>query len=289
MKLFAKLLCLPHLLAILLIGAAGCGISEYQSRMDAQRERVMKFDEANRGLDDPIEIPSVPLQKPNPPKDATKDPAKDDPKDAKPAWLFDFYLRLPKGFGSAPKDKIPYSSPFPCFRYAGPDAGHDILIAAALVVDPKSKEKEELGKYTPEYFRYWVRAAIRDFYTKTTNRLLLQMPPQDKEKPAVMDFKMLSPFSDSTTRIPYQKYEYSDLGNPKLKEHSLFHVYIHEEPAKIVDEKKEPGKQIAIIVHRPVRTSNDTFDKAIEACLGTLDVSNESLSKRALYKKQMKR
>jgi hypothetical protein len=272
-------------LAILLLGPVGCGVSEYQSRMDTQRERVKEFDDANRALDDPIEIPSLQLEKPKDlPKDAVKEPAKDSVKDANPAWLFDFYLRLPKGFGSLPKDKVPYFSPFPCFRYAGSESGYDIFVAAALMVDPKAKEKEEFDKYYPDNFRYFVRMAIKDFYFKTNNKLELKMP--DKEKYQVMDVKMLSPFSDVTTRIPYKYYEYTD-------KPSVFRVYIHEEPANLKDGSKEPGKQIAIIVHRPRPPRSDdvrdAFDKAIDACLGTLDATSESMSKRSQYKKLMKR
>jgi hypothetical protein len=284
MNLFAKSLRLPHLLALLLLGAAGCGLSDYQSRMDKNREWVREFDEANRGLDDPIETPSVPLPKPkDPPKDA-KEPAKEEPKEAKPAWLFDVFLRLPKGFGTTPKDKIPYLSPFPCYRYAGAEPGHDILIAANVVADRKAKEDPAIGKYYPEDFRHFVRRAIEQFYAKTNNKLDLKLP--DKEKFEVKDFKVLSPLSDSTARVAYQHVVYADSG--KAKEPSVFRVYIHEEPATVIDEKKVPGKQIAIIVHRPVRTSNDTFDKAVEACLGTLDTS-DVVGKRLQYKKLMKR
>jgi hypothetical protein len=274
-------------LAILLIGATGCGLADYQSRMDAQRERVKEFDDANRSLDDPIEIPMLPIDKPKTPP---KDGAKEEPKEANPAWLFDFYLRLPKGFGKTPKDKTPYFSPFPCFCYTGNEPGHDILIAAAQVADPKAKEPEKFGKYTPENFRYFVRMAIKDFYAKTNNKLDLKLPDPAKERYQVIDVKMLSPFSDVTTRIAYQLIVYSDAGNPKVKDPQQFRVYIHEESAIAKDGNKEPGKQIAIIVHRPNSSGDakDAFDKAIDACLATLDTSDPA-TKRQQYKKVMKR
>jgi hypothetical protein len=286
MNLFAKSVRLPQLLAILLIGAAGCGLSDYQKRMDDSRKWVTEFDDANRALDDPIETPTLPLEKPkDPPKDA-KDLAKDDPKDAKLAWLFDFYLRLPKGFGSMPKDKAPYLSPFPCYRYVGSEPGYDILIAANVVADRTAKDSEAIGKYYPDNFRFFVRLAIKEFYAKTNNKLDLKLP--DKEKYEAKDFPVLSPFSDVKTRIVYQYVVYSDSGNPTIKEPTVFRVYIHEEPANVKDGNKEPGRQIAIIVHRPLRTPNETFDKAIDACLGTLETS-EVVSKRSQYKKLMKR
>jgi hypothetical protein len=283
MRFFAKSVRLLHLIAMLLIGVAGCGLADYQSRMDAQRERVKEFDDANRSLDEPIEIPLLPSEKLKEPKDDVKEQRTEE---ANPAWLFDFYLRLPKGFGKTPKDKVPYFSPFPCFRYSGIEPGYDILIAAALVADPKTKEPEMFGKYTPDNFRSFLRVAIKDFYAKTNNKLDLKLP--DKEIYQVIDVKMLSPFSDVTSRIAYQYIVYSDSGNPKIKEPSQFRVYLHEEPPNVKGGIREPGKQIAIVVHRPMRTSDDPFDKAIAACLGTLD-ANEATSKRQQYKKAMKR
>lgn len=286
MNWLAKSVRLPLLLAIVLIGTAGCGLSDYQSRMDKSREWVKEFDDANRALDDPIEIPLVPLGpkvKPKePPKDAPKEPAKEEA-DTKPAWLFDFYLRLPKGFGKMPKDKVPYAAPFPCFRYAGADPGYDILVAANVVADRKAKDKVEIGKYYADDFRFFVRLAIKDFYAKTNDKLDLKMPASDKFQ--AIDFPTLSPFSDVTTRIAYQTVEYTDKGNPKIKEPSVFRVYIHEEPARTKEDgAKEPGKQVAIVVHRPMRT-DDTFEKA---CLRTLDIG-DSMNKRSQYKKVMKR
>jgi hypothetical protein len=276
---FEKSVRLASLLAILLTSVAGCGLADYQSRMDAQRERVKEFDDANRSLDDPIEIPLLPVAKP---KELPKDDAKEHRKDeANPAWLFDFYLRLPKGFGRTPKDKTPYFSPFPCFRFAGSEPGYDILIAAGLIADPKANP--DFGKYTQDNFRHWVRMAIKEFYAKTNNKLDLRLPEKDRYQ--VINVKPLSPFSDVASdekkKILYELIAYTDSGDPKVKEPSQFRVYIHE----------EPGKQIAIVVHRPrpIGDGQDAFDKAINACLGTLDATSDSLSKRQQYKKAMKR
>jgi hypothetical protein len=65
----------------------------------------------------------------------------------------------------------------------------------------------------------------------------------------------------------------------------VFQVFIHETSAR----DKEPGRQVAIIVHRPLGPPNDAFDKAVEACMGTLDVSSDAGSKRTQFRKMMKR
>lgn len=281
-------------LPLVLLAAAGCGLSDYQARMDRQRERVQKFDDANRALDDPIDMPTMPQEKP---KEPAKD-AKEEPKEPEPAWLFDFYLRLPKGFGTAPKDKTPYYSPFPCFRYAGNEPGTDILIAAALKADhdPKAKDPEKFDKYYPNNFDYFVRMAIKDYFLKSAKAdaswIDKAWPDKpDKRRPLAEPPFVVSPDSEVTDkqeRVPYHFFELIEPAHPKAKDKklSVFRVYVHDEPANIKDGVKEPGKQIAIVVHRPKQPDGpgDQFDKAMDFSLGTLDIG-DAMKKRQDYRK----
>jgi hypothetical protein len=274
------------LLALSLLGVAGCGLADYQARMDTQRRRITDFDTANRSLDDPIVIPFIQLG-----GAAKKDPAKDgkdDGKEGVAAWPFDFYLRLPKGFGATPKDKTPYYSPFPCFRYNGGDPDYDILVAAAFIADAKAKEKEEFGKYYPDSFRVFVRLAISDFYKQQTKSDLV-LPKQDKYE--VIEVKELSPYSDVNTKIPYKYLSYTDANQPNVKDPTSFRVYLFEDYGTPKDDGTErtPGKQVAIVVRRPLSTQPEPFDKKMDASLGTLDVSAGAGGKRATFRKIMKR
>ncbi|HZZ82728.1 MAG TPA: hypothetical protein VFE62_29790 [Gemmataceae bacterium] len=283
-----KILRFQALFAMSLLAVAGCGLSEYQSRMDAQRRRVTEFDIANRSLDEPIIIPYIQLQgaKKEPAKDA-KD-VKDENKEGIAAWPFDFYLRLPKGYGPTPKDKTPYYSPFPCFRYNASEPETDIFVAAAHIADAKAKDKEEFGKYFPDNFRIFVRLAIKDFYRQHTKGEL-KLP--DKDQYEVIEVKALSPYSDVNTKIPYKYLSYSDANNANVKDPTSFRVYLFEDYGSPKEEGKErtQGKQVAVVARRPLRAQNDSFDKAIEASLGTLDVTLDSGNKRTNYRKAMKR
>ena len=64
--------------------ACGCGLSDYEKRMDEQRERMNLFDEENATLGDLIDMPSG-----------------KDPRGAEIKVPFEIYLRLPKGIGGA--------------------------------------------------------------------------------------------------------------------------------------------------------------------------------------------
>jgi hypothetical protein len=46
------------ILAGLLVLTAGCGLSDYENRMDSEQARIKKFDEDNKNLEDAAELPS---------------------------------------------------------------------------------------------------------------------------------------------------------------------------------------------------------------------------------------
>src|SRR5262249_1439786 len=152
------------------------------------------------------------------------------------------------------------------------------LVAAAMSVDPKSKDPEEFAKYHADKFRLFVRLAIQDFYAKTYNAKL-RLPEKDQYQ--VIEVKALSPFSNVSTRIPYKYLAYADDYLKGKDQPTMFRIYWYEEagPPREGGKDRDPGKQVAIIVHRPMRAQNDVFDKAIDACLGTLDVSSDAGNK----------
>ena len=244
-------------IAAALIVASGCGLSDYQSRMDAQRVRVQEFDESNVLLDDPLDMPTMQIN--------DKDKA---------AWLFDVYLRLPSNYGTQPKDKDPHGKPFPFFRFAGGKEGaHGIFVTAAFIVgDPKGDD--EWGKYHTASFGLNIKNALERYYSainKTTNRLQ-EVARSQKDVKLVGAY----PDPDKGVKTTFQHIVYSDAQNKQIKDHSAFDVYIYETSLK----------QVCIVVHRPMNVASPiALNKSIEACLGSLDVSNEAGSKRSQFKK----
>ena len=270
MKPFRGLLCSLGIAALFL---SGCGLSEYQAKMDAQRIRVLEFDETNRLLEDPLEM--------------VMQPSKGDKGDAQPAWPFDFYLRLPKGFTL---NKTPYYQNFSFYRFAGTDPAYNLFIVAALIVepstDPKVEAKEKFGEYLSKNFRRYVRGGIDDYYFKTYKsdpefrfNAGKSFLPGEKIKYERITVKMFTAITDVPTTIGYNYIAYSDKDNKEVKDHSVFRVYYHE----------EAGRQFCLVVQRPLRVPNETFDKSMDACLGTLDITADAANKRAQYKKAKNR
>jgi hypothetical protein len=237
------------LLAIFVLTLCGCGVNEYQQRMDAQRARIQELDDTNALLDDPIEMPTVQAGV---------------GKELGPAWPFPVFLRLPQGFGTTPKDNTPYYLHF--FRYAGADPSYSLFISAAWVADTEAKQ-EELKKFTSRNFRLYVRRAIEDYYFKT-NKFKLTLSDKVEERNEIV--KPFVNYPDDAKPMRYGYREYNDLANKALADHSLFRAYFME----------DSGKQICIVEQRPLRVPNETFDKAMKASLRTLDVGPDAASKR---------
>jgi hypothetical protein len=266
------------LAGLLVLGAAGCGLSDYQSRMDAQRARVKKFDDANELLGDPIDIPTM--------------PGKGLRAESQPAWPFDFYLRIPKGYV---REKEPYYTNFPFYRYAGTEPGYSVFVAAAVLIDKDAKER--YGEYSVARFRELVRLGIDHFYFKNyksdprfyADKLKLFLP-SDKIEYSALAADLITPFSDVAEKIPYAYTSFKDTANRGNDKPVEFRVYFHDEYGKeILDEagkrKMLPGKQVAIVAQAPIRGQNEQFDTSIQAALGTLDLSAEVANKRAQYKR----
>lgn len=259
--------CVNLLVALVLFGISGCGLSDYQKRMDEQRARVQEFDEANKLLDDPLDRPMM------------KIPEGKDFAD-RVGWPFEPFLRLPKGYGVREKDKIVYGPPnFPYVfaRYSGGREGsHAIFIAAAGVVEPKGKD--ELFFYTAATFASYVKLSIEDYYDKTHK---VSVVLTEKTKPERREFKAVTPYPDpaGSNKVVYVCYTLTDETDPHfLKEPSAFDVYLHE----------RSSRQMCIIVHRPLAVVAPLHKSSIEACLGSLDLTSDGATKRAEFKKATK-
>lgn len=123
----------PPWLAGLLLLAAGCGVSEYEAKMQETQRRVQRFDEESKLLDSPLTIPTP--------------PAKD--KNAPPPPLL--FVRPPRGIlpsannEKEPRNRILYTFPAKGVNAAGP------FINMEVAVGDKSKdfEAEVLRSFSP--------------------------------------------------------------------------------------------------------------------------------------------
>jgi hypothetical protein len=246
------------LLGALFLGAAGCGLPDYEQKIDAQRTRVAEFDELNRVLDDPVEMPTLPAPK-----------AAKDSKEEVPAWPPELFLRLPRGFGSAPKEKALGDPSFPMFRYAGGELGFSIFVAIASIQE--AKKPAEVGNYPIDYFRFKVREGLFK-HQLIVNKADLPIPT--KIEYVARRVKVYSPYPERA-EIRFDHLELSDAAIKGRVNPSTFEIFLRE----------EAGRQAAIVLHRPAGKQSAEHRKIIDASLGTLDLTPESAGKRAQFKK----
>ncbi len=133
---------------LLILLFCGCGLSDYEKRMDEQRERLARLDEEERLLGERIDLPKG--------KDAYGNDIK---------LPFRFTLRLPKEVSRTfrGKEAIYYGDKLPLYRFFG-KGDLNVFIAVAGIPDKNAVIKEkDRDEATPEEFAVKVRSGLQDF------------------------------------------------------------------------------------------------------------------------------
>ncbi len=244
------------LVAALALVAVGCGLSDYEQRMDAQRARMKLFDEESKQLDDAIEIPTR--------KEGDKEVS---------VWPFDVFLRLPKGYSAAPKE-YGYNKLVLC-RYAGKD-GHSIFVAAGLLAERAKDNKYKPGEWPAEDFRLNVRGALQEFY-KQEMKFIVTLPASKLER------QTIQPASWQADKLPplvVEREAFTDQINTFIKEHSMFRIYHHH----------QDKHQVAVIYQFPKAQENDAvLATAIDWSIKSLDIGATASGKRVVLASRRKR
>jgi hypothetical protein len=252
-------------LLLLCVSLAGCGLGDYESRMDAERARVKLFDEENRLLDALAEQPSE--------KVADKEGGEVE----RPVWPFEVFVRLPQAVSGKVAGRYhgSQSPPVPLFRYAGKD-GFNVFIAAGLAAERNEKNIYKPGEWPVDDFRQNVRLALHEYYSKTYAyaRLFKQdQTVKDRRQPQ-------SWRGESLPALEFDKQVGNDADNKAVKENSQFEVYFY----------RLPGRQAALVFQVPQRLASDkqTTD-GIDLCLKSLDISDKAPQRREALSSLLRR
>jgi len=244
------------LLTLFCLIAAGCGLGDYESRMDAERARVKLYDEENRLLGELVEQPSEKVRD----REAGGDVDR-------PVWPFVVCLRLPQGIAGMDSGRFQGVPTVPVFRYPGKD-GYNVFVAAGMLVERNKENVYRPGEWPAEDFRQGVRAGVREYYKKIYDFIPLKLLKDQ----AVKDIKARTSWrSEDLPPLEFERYDGNDNDNKNLKDNSNFDLYIH----------RQGNRQVAIAVQVPQSLAKEkqTTD-AIDLCLKSLDISEQAGDRR---------
>jgi hypothetical protein len=230
----------PYLLLIL----SGCGLADYENRIDKQRTRLSVYDEESKYLGAMLELPPSPKR------------------NAPGPFPFDVFVRLPRGIAGTTAEKngtYLINSQF-IFRYLGND-GQNVFLTAALAAPPDEPTNMERGEWTPEDFRSSFELALGTIIkgfppARETFEHHVRPPTTGPQLPDLI-------FDEST---------FED--GPGRKDGTYVAVYTHQ----------RRGRLIAMAFQVPQARKNDiAVQRGIDLCLRSLDISENAAAKRTAY------
>ena len=235
---------------VVLFALAGCGLSDYERRMDEQREKLRLLDEEETLLGDLIDLPSG--------KDAYGNEIK---------VPFPIFLRLPKGMSVAFKgpSAVYVSGKQPLFRYFGKQ-DTSVFVAMAKVKDKTPKTEPVPDEIAPEDFRSRVRGGLIDFVSREYK---MTMTPPDFDKLKSEKREVLRDGKPQTLHL-----ESVDFTDPRVQNPSRFYVYL----------QTLYSRQAALIYQVPVQAADQSWLRSMDVSLKTLDITSGAVTQRNLFR-----
>lgn len=241
------------ILALLGLAVFGCGLSDYEARMDATHAYLARYDEENKILGEVIDQPTEIVR-----KTETRD-----------VWPFMVLLRLPRGVSGTLDEKARLSRAFPLYVFAGSDSY--VYVAAGVAVD---KTDPKTGALSPEDFRKASLVAISNgysFYGLNAHNGSLYTQPQVGAPQKVT--KQPQPLRETTTPpLPLTFEALTFQGEMKANSVKYqFQLY----------QLRQGDRQAVVIYQIPLDRAGGDTQKAIDMSLKSLDISDRAVVRRA--------
>ena len=236
-------------LALLLL--CGCGLGDYEKRMDEQRERLARLDEEALLLGDLIDMPSG--------KDAYGNDIK---------VPFAIFLRVPKGVSGAFKGReaVYYGDKQPLYRYYG-KSDLNVFIALALTPDMSAPGKAKEDEISPDIFAARVRSGLQDFVRREYS---LNANPPDSSQLKKEAREVLR--NNTKITLNFLTLTFDNQGQQGPTRFSLFF-------------SQKGNRQAAVIYQYPQTLVTDQqFQRMLDYSLKTLEISYVADSLRTSFK-----
>lgn len=237
----------------------GCGLSDYEQRMDLQAKRLDAYDKENAYLGDPLE----------PPQEKAKEGAD------RPALPTDIFLRPPKDT-KAQALATPFEfQGLKLYQYPGTD-GYNVFLAAAPLGEPKDGKETRPGEMPAEDFRNRVRGAVADFYRKNF-KLDPGFPPAEKIQYQTRQVQVEVFKGPQPAPLNFEVIELTD-GKKENNLHYSLYIY------------RRGPMQTAIVFQYPEHLKDDPKIKnAIEWSLKNFEIGEKAQEKRNEFARRKRR
>jgi hypothetical protein len=241
------------LLALVLLAAGGCGLDDYQRRMDEELVRVKYIDEEQKSLSDVVNLPMNPDAK--------------EPSDQPIINQIYVFVAAPRWAGTllADKEEPSYGErrKVPLYRYPGKE-GYNLFLAG------------EDGSLTGEEFQQEVLGALRSYGRRVLGRDPL--PALDLKLTRVTK-QPFQPRGELTPRPPIRLDSFEHNEAETFKDACHFEVYFYS----------ADRKQVAVIYQTPLAARGDSaVRQGIEYSLKTLGVGSEATKQQLAWGERRK-
>jgi len=264
------------LAAATLLAVSGCGLDDYEKRMDVERRRVDIFDKEEAHLGGFVEAPP-----------SRKIKNKDKEEDV-PAWPFEVYLRVPIGFDRTSTPEQYEMGDLFLYRFLcnlekpaqdKPDVkikeGWNMFVACSKVGEMDKKSGTfKAGELSQGEFQQRILKVLRKYYRaeyKKSGRdyeFPYSLPKSEKFQPEFVKERLKD--NKDPPAVEVETLEFL----PKDKDSTAFQLYFHRNGAN----------QIAVIFQLPEAATKDPkFVPGRNYCLKSLDISENAILKKNEY------
>lgn len=252
----SSLLALRHFhrasVAAVCLALLGCGLSDYEARMDASREYIARYDEENKILNEVIDQPSETVNVRG--KDETRE-----------VWPFVVMLRLPRGISGTLSDKKQRLSPaFPLYVFSGADSY--VYVAAGTAVE---KTDTKTGALSTEDFRKGALDAIATGYYFRQGEKFFSKPPALTPEKVTKQPNPLRRLSTAPPPLTFEALTFQAMNTNRAEyQFQLYHL-------------RQDVRQVIVIYQIPLARTGPDTNKAIDMSLKTLNIGDRAAALRA--------
>lgn len=237
--------------ALACLAALGCGLSDYEARIDATQEYLRRYDDENKILEHVIDQPTV---------EALDKAGK---KEYPDVWPFVVMLRVPKGVPRS-GEKVAAAG-VPLYKFPSAD-GTTVYVAAGAAVE---KTNTKTGALSAEDFRKAAVEGVAAGHYFQQGDKFFPKPPSAAPERVTKQPQPLRQKEELPPPLAFDALTFNGVDNKGTA--YQFQLYQHQ----------RGDRQVVVVLQIPAERAAADIAKAVDSSLKTLDISEAAAKKRA--------